>query len=199
MPLLADVRGLRLTGRRQSAQIAAWASQVDPGLPPEAIRPKIDQLSTRTEKVSLTSWYRGYGYHSSDEDMVIASVGTSEAPSKNKPSRERCFDITNPKAVNVLSDRNVDFKRREEEDKAWIGIAFIPESNITCSAEDEQRWATDLAKCEISDEAIFQRTIMMELIDRHQLSDILDYTCESPWTCISTMPQRKSDFGHLMP
>ncbi len=131
--------------------------------------------------------------------MATATVSNSEAPSKDKPSRERCFDITNAKAVNVLSDRNVDFKRREEEDQKLIRIAVIPKSNIDCCAEDEQRWATDFAKCEISDVAIFQRTIMMELIDRHQLSDTLDYACESPWTCISTMPQRKSDFGHLMP
>lgn len=131
--------------------------------------------------------------------MATTSIVNSEAPSKNKERKQRCFEITNAKAVTVLSDRNVDFDRTDEENKKWINIAVTPESNTSSSAEDEQRWDTDFTKCQTSDEAIFQRTVMMELIDRHRLSDTLDYICESPWTCISSMPQRKSDFGHLMP
>lgn len=39
------------------------------------------------------------------------------------------------------------------------------------------------------DEAVFQRTIMMDWIDRHQLADVPDYSCESHWECVG-MPQR---------
>ena len=131
--------------------------------------------------------------------MAATSVVTSEVASKSKGTKPRCFELTNPKAVTVLTDRNVKLDRVDEEDPQWITIAMLSEPSATCSIEDEERWDRDFAKCQISDEAIFQRTIMMELIGRHQLADTLDYTCESSWTCASTMPQRKSDFGHLMP
>lgn len=50
-------------------------------------------------------------------------------------------------------------------------------------------WERDLKKVnDDSSEAIFQRTIMMSMIDRHRLinhqeDDIIDFAVEKPWTC----------------
>ncbi len=57
--------------------------------------------------------------------------------------------------------------------------------------EEEKYWKADLDKCEGADEAIFQRTIMMDIIDRHKLAYELDWVCESAWTC-RRMPQKVS-------
>lgn len=43
------------------------------------------------------------------------------------------------------------------------------------------RWERDMSKCKLSNEAIFQRTIMVDIIGRDGLGDKLDYTCEAPW------------------
>lgn len=149
--------------------------------------------------MTSTPWYLGYGYDCSDEDMAATSMVSSGVVSKSKRARSRRFELTNPKAVAVLRSRNVVFDRTDEEDPQWINIAMLPNPSATCSAEDEERWDSDFAKCLVSEEAIFQRTIMMELIDRHQLAHTLDYTCESPWTCASTMPQREGAIAHMMP
>jgi hypothetical protein len=49
------------------------------------------------------------------------------------------------------------------------------------AAGDDGSWCIDMEKCTRSNEAIFQRTIMMSLFDRHGLGDFLDYTCEETW------------------
>jgi hypothetical protein len=53
---------------------------------------------------------------------------------------------------------------------------------------EEAKWQTDLQKCQDS-KALFQRTIMMGLIDRHGLDPKLHYTCEVQWTS-GRMPAR---------
>jgi hypothetical protein len=64
------------------------------------------------------------------------------------------------------------------------------EANIRAE-EEEKCWKADLEKCEGADEAIFQRTIMINVIDRHKLDPELDWVCESAWTCMR-MPQKIS-------
>jgi hypothetical protein len=53
----------------------------------------------------------------------------------------------------------------------------------------EANWNADMSKCKKSHEAIFQRTIMMELIDRHKLDEQLDYICEALFIS-DRMPRR---------
>lgn len=48
----------------------------------------------------------------------------------------------------------------------------------------------DLEKCESEGEAVYQTTIMMDIIDRHRLDGKLDYACESAWKCMP-MPRRQ--------
>ena len=133
--------------------------------------------------------------------MASPSIVTSRVTSKNqeKSKTPRCFELKNAKAVTVLAGRNVHFDRVRDKDREWIEDAILPRSDDSCSTKEEHNWENDLAKCQISDEAITQRTIMMDLINRHQLADTLDYTCESQWTCPSSMPERDSELASRMP
>ena len=49
----------------------------------------------------------------------------------------------------------------------------------------------------MSQEAVFQRTMMVDVINRHKLGDSLDYTFESTWTC-EPMPRLKSSDSYVM-
>ena len=49
------------------------------------------------------------------------------------------------------------------------------------SALDEARWQMDMKVCLGSNEAMFQRTIMMTILNRYELDDKLTYVCEAPW------------------
>ncbi|KAI1860789.1 uncharacterized protein JN550_011251 [Neoarthrinium moseri] len=41
---------------------------------------------------------------------------------------------------------------------------------------------SDLEHCRLSNEAVFQRTILMSIIDRWRLADMFDYNCEGHWS-----------------
>jgi hypothetical protein len=72
----------------------------------------------------------------------------------------------------------------------------------------DELWALDQTKCdELSNEAVFQRTVMMNLITRHRLiyngcanyPHVLDFSVEEPWSCYP-MPTRaywKQEGGYL--
>jgi hypothetical protein len=129
--------------------------------------------------------------------MASTTEVTTAAQSKSKGPK--LLKAGSAEFVSGLAERNVRFRPEVDQDGGWLKDAIIPKSSQTCSAKDESNWKVDLLKCKVSDEAIFQRTIMMELIDRHRLKDTLDYTCESKWTSQSTIPQRTSSLASRMP
>lgn len=55
--------------------------------------------------------------------------------------------------------------------KSKAGLAKIP----------AQHFLDDVQRCSFANEAVLQRTIMMEVIDRHQLNEILTFNCEGQW------------------
>ena len=96
-----------------------------------------------------------------------------------------------------LRDRNVDFSISEDDARQMIKDMLSVPARFEVSDEEEANWKLDLLKCEREQEAVFQRTIMMDAISRHKLGDLLDYTCESPWTC-DPMPRRNSGEPYKM-
>lgn len=54
----------------------------------------------------------------------------------------------------------------------------------------QTRWQKDMSKCMSSNEALFQRTIMMEILERHELDEKLDYICETSWRTERRIPGR---------
>jgi hypothetical protein len=144
-------------------------------------------------------WYRSYGYGSSDEDMTSTGIVSTDVRSKSKgTSKPRAFDVASKEYWMGLKARNVNFKQVVDGDKDWIKSHILPKGNESFSTEDEHKFRHDLLKCENSDEPVFQRTVMMDLIDRHQIADTLDYTCESQWQC-ERMPQRGGEAAKRMP
>lgn len=55
--------------------------------------------------------------------------------------------------------------------KSKVGLAKI----------SEQHFADDVSRCTFTNEALLQRTVMMEIIDRHQLHRFLTFNCEGQW------------------
>ncbi|KAL9615790.1 MAG: hypothetical protein Q9160_009257 [Pyrenula sp. 1 TL-2023] len=97
--------------------------------------------------------------------------------------------------VNLTPETSIDLQ--SEEIKQLAPALPISESNEE-KALYEWRWALDQGKLEKgSNEALFQRTLMMEIIGRHYLiyrairteDTCLDFSVEEPWTC-PPMPTR---------
>lgn len=78
------------------------------------------------------------------------------------------------------------FKELEEHDVPW---PLVPPD---IKDYDEKLWEKDLKKCQNQvQEAIFQRTIMLSMIDRYRLfygvqdeESPLEFAVETPWTCL---------------
>jgi hypothetical protein len=100
-------------------------------------------------------------------------------------------DLPNP--LTIDSSRQNEEEREDGVPWAVCGTTRQDEEREAKNRaeEEEKYWKADLEKCEGADEAIFQRTIMIDIIDRHKLNHKLDWVCESPWTC-TRMPQKIS-------
>jgi hypothetical protein len=116
--------------------------------------------------------------------MPSTDIVSTDARSKSKgTSKPGSFDVASKEYWMGLKARNVNFKQVVDGDKDWIESHILPKGNESFSTEDEHNLRLDLLECENSDEPVFQRTVMIDLIDRHQIADTLDYTCESQWQC----------------
>jgi hypothetical protein len=180
----------------KSNRIESWASQVPKKASPNAPRPSTVNHFLRLNNLLGSAAPRNYEYDNSDEDMAPTSNATTDTKKGGK-----AFDSTCAKFVSGLAERNVEFDPVVDDDKEWLDLEniILAKPSEICTAQDERNWKVDLMKCKVSDEAILQRTIMMDLINRHHLEDTLDYTCESQWSSPSTIPQRDSALASRMP
>ncbi|KAA6408397.1 MAG: hypothetical protein FRX48_08139 [Lasallia pustulata] len=102
-----------------------------------------------------------------------------------------------PEFIEGLIDRNVFLD--ESEDPRVDHIKHLKPENLVPETEEQRNvhkplWDRDQAKCDegSSNEALFQRTMMMSLIARHCLiyeRNILYFSVEETWTC-HPMPTR---------
>jgi hypothetical protein len=61
-----------------------------------------------------------------------------------------------------------------------------PTFNLTTITN--QDFENDVAHCQHSNEAVFQRTVLISIIDRWQLNDMFDFNCEGHWSLQGTYP-----------
>lgn len=54
-------------------------------------------------------------------------------------------------------------------------------SEVSLARITEEHFSSDVVRCTFSNEAVLQRTIMMEIIDRHQLHQFLTFNSEGQW------------------
>lgn len=187
----------------QSAQVASWVRQVlqvrQEALPEIGGETTIKPITELRGYLKSTPWYLRGGYESSDEDMATESVVTTENQSTKKKKEPPKFNISRDEVVTILSDRNVNPSPSADGNMNWIMDNILGNLGESCGADEEHNWKKDLSKSQVSDEAIFQRTIMMDLINRHHLTSTLDYTCESVWKCPPTIPHRDIELAKRMP
>lgn len=98
---------------------------------------------------------------------------------------------------NVLSDPSTHLDPREKEIQSVSLEGYLQETQEQERSHDEL-WKSDKAKCTPdSSEALYQRTLMIDLIARHFLipqfdsskEQIFDFSVEEPWGCLP-MPSR---------
>ncbi|MCJ1290419.1 hypothetical protein MMC34_001957 [Xylographa carneopallida] len=122
------------------------------------------------------------------------SVGASEVTSKGgKKLKYISVAATEFEFVNGLRERGITFNADADDNIDSIKKLILSDRPKKLTKREEDTWRDDLIRCSISDEALLQRTIMMEAIDRYELGSHLDYMCESAWTC--TRLPRKNDTG----
>lgn len=128
-------------------------------------------------------------------DAIIADPSLAEEYSKMKPESEAFRE--------GLLFRNVLLKESSNPDPYLAQfLSLSPEVSIPETDEErkshEQLWTSDQAKCsERTNEALFQRTLMMSLVARHVFiydrdttnESCLDFSVEESWTC-PAMPTR---------
>ena len=150
----------------------------------------------------IVAWYRNHGYTPpTPGDMARGAVlAPSDATSKKDaigPSSKGGTEYET-----ILGDRNVEVEPTEDEadsllqdikrevmcwDRTALGDddPYIPDS----TPEELDKWNQDMRKCHQENESVFQRTLMMEMFQRHSLGDKLDYISDSEWA--SQSPPRK--------
>ena len=126
--------------------------------------------------------------------MTPADASTAQTPSEAQSKatsgrRPKNIDSRSPSFHVALLERNVSPKIKADPARSDIVRRILPDREPRLDDEEERKWAVDFAKCERSNEPVFQRTIMMDIINRHGLADSLDWICESEWTC-NRMPRK---------
>lgn len=158
----------------------------------QALVSSIDTVSTDTpdfwdpvrKAVAIVLRLREYGYEPSRNLEGMAEAGSTA-------------NFTKPIKEEVLEKSNVDIDEVEEPFAENIVEKLKPnikKKSSKAMQEKESRWKDDLNKCNRSPEAVFQRTLMMKTLDRHNFKEMradLDYTTELPW--LSAPPPSRSD------
>lgn len=85
--------------------------------------------------------------------------------------------------LDALEERNIELASQPDHKRDSIKRLILKQSLPNPSKVEEANWEADMLKCDIAYEAMFHRTIMMDLIDRHKLDKKLDYICEISWNC----------------
>lgn len=156
------------------------------------------EIYTPDDIANIEDLYRRYGYeppgrHSmapsftSNPNNAPSEISSTGQTRKRKP--KTTIDARSGRSYLALCQRNINFKPCVDDKIKSIKRMILADHHLKPTDEEEKNWKADLLKCESSDEALFQRTIMMDLIDRHNLENPLDYVCESAWQC-ARMPRK---------
>ena len=122
-----------------------------------------------------------------------ARSGTPNSRTSKELDQKEKLRTVNPSNMGFLEGlrrRNIVFEASTDHNDSISALA-LGECLCTTTKEEENNWQIDLHECHVSGEATFQRTIMMEILNRHKLGDCLKYSCEAIWTC-NPMPRRPS-------
>ena len=123
------------------------------------------------------------------------TVASSKASTKNskypKLPKDYVVDSGNRRFTATLLDHNiVNLPSEDPEIEYYRQLVSGGRSDTNpiltplesaIQRRDDALWQTDMSKCARSNEANFQRTIMMTILNRQELDEQLDFTCEAEW------------------
>jgi hypothetical protein len=172
-----------------------------------------DEISLSSQGTDpQTKFNRSWGYLPPLDDEALSIINAIIA----NPDMGKEFANIRPDHKDFstgLEDRNVFLKETAARDPQADHINSLASGEPFLETDKEKQfhdelWTLDQAKCdEVSNEAVFQRTVMMNLITRHRLiyngcanyPHVLDFSVEEPWSCYP-MPTRaywKKEGGYL--
>ena len=137
-------------------------------------------------------FYHSLGYEVPREVSMASTVKSSKASSR-KPKKPKDYAINYDSAAftTTLQEHKISYFASKDPNiahyKSIIFTGNLDPANSRNSLEREiQRredalWDLDMAKCLRSNEARFQRTIMMAIVNRQELDEKLEFICEALW------------------
>ena len=141
-------------------------------------------------------FYHSRGYEVPDEAAMAAPDNDGMAPSQISSRKSKKLDGYGVNYVNwrysaVLKEHNVsDTPTKDPEIGTYRKLIFNGDfkksGSMTAVDKEIHRredalWEIDMLKCATSNEARFQRTIMMTILNRQVLDDKLEFVCEAQW------------------
>ena len=150
----------------------------------------------------LIEFYRSRGYEVPDEEYMaspansiaappssIAPKGKPKAGNPEKPAAPKSVTADGPRFSEALEALEIDEYPSPDSEISHLKKLLVNNhptnrmgsETVPTHGRDEEHWQADMNKCISSNEAIFQRTIMMSILNRHSLDDKLDFVCEEPW------------------
>jgi hypothetical protein len=150
------------------------------------------------ERDPLQSYYERIGYLPPLDDATMEVLSFM---SMSNPDLDVEAGRISPQNVSLfrigLSWRMVDLDPTDGEEFSFNGARDVacPEVPDIIKDYDEKLWEKDLEKCQKQiQEAIFQRTMLLSMIDRYRLfygyqestpeQSLLEFAVETPWTCL---------------
>ncbi|KAI0907608.1 hypothetical protein F4823DRAFT_602427 [Ustulina deusta] len=187
----------------ENSQLVDWDPSIFPRgsieFPPYILEdPESDVASSvASSEDPWDVWYRDIGYLPPLDEFTIQLLEQINSD----PAMGRINPTDIDKFQEGLKDRNVALD--PSTDPYLLSIKKLTSTAEQETQEEEARhnhaWKLDLEKSIYDpDEPIFQRTIMMSMIDRHRFiysrvdnQRVIDFAVERPWTC-PPMPTRVS-------
>ena len=143
------------------------------------------------------------------ENMARASTAQLSNANSRKKEGPPTATVGSNGYEQALENRNVTIEPSETGDslEAMVKMEIMDRTPIRDpqdraylpypSPHERECWNKDMVKCIGENEAVFQRTVMMELFQRHRLQDELDYASESVWNCVQP-PTKTAQIANLI-
>ncbi len=197
-------------------QSSTTQTRIDATLQNPRSVPAFTNPSERLEIASETiKFYHSRGYEAPEEASMTSTVKSSRV-SNQKLKKPEGYGVSyeSPKFTTTLKEHKISNVAKKDPQIAFYkSLVFDNDLNATSirnsldreiQRREEALWDTDMSKCARSNEARFQRTIMMTIINRQELDENLEFICEAPWIserfpckdCIAKLcklPQAKPD------
>ena len=156
-------------------------------------------------------FWHSRGYEVSDEESMASTVQSTKASTQNSQKLPRLpkgykVDCDDKRYSPTLKEHNIELVPvKDPKIEHFRKLIFFGDTNIINSQESLEKeiinrredalWKMDMSKCARSNEARFQRTIMITIINRLELDKNLEFIPEARWKserfpCLNCLPMQ---------